>query len=121
MHEAEKPGYSLDRPAIEIVELPPDGCLSVLRHLDAPKASVVALDPTLFYLKDPDLYRLWFTLPRAAPPHPAELIRRYFGADYVMCRWDPRFREFLTNLAFDEDVRTIVNDEDWNVYDLTRR
>jgi hypothetical protein len=82
---------------------------------------IVALDPTLFYLKDPDLYRLWFTLPRAPPPHPAETIRRQFGADFVICRWDPRFREFLTDLAFEQDVRTVVNDENWNVYDLRAR
>jgi len=79
---------------------------------------LVALDPTFFYAKDPELYRLWYRLPRDPPPNPAEIIRQAFGAQFVICRWDDRFRGFLNRLATEGGVNTITIAEDWSVYDL---
>jgi len=82
---------------------------------------MVALDPTFFYAKDPDLYRLWYRLPREAPPFAAEIIRQAFGARFVICRWDERFRGFLNRLATEGGVNTISIVDDWSVYDLGDR
>jgi hypothetical protein len=79
---------------------------------------VVALDPTLFHLKDPELYRLWARIPRQPPPDVAEVIRRRFGARYVACFWDERFRAFMHQIAFEPGVRTVVFTEDWSVYEI---
>lgn len=79
---------------------------------------LVALDPTLFYLKDPELSDLWYRLPREVPPGVAEIIRRRFGARYVACFWDERLRRLFNRLAFEDGVQTLHVDDYWNVYDL---
>jgi len=79
---------------------------------------LVALDPTLFHLKDPELYRLWVRLVQRPPDGAAEVIRQRFGARFVACFWDPRFRRLMDQLAFAPGVRTVVFTEDWSVYDL---
>jgi hypothetical protein len=80
---------------------------------------LVALDPTLFLDHDPELYQLWYRLPREAPAGAAAVIRERFGARYVICRWDARFRRFFDRLAFEPGVRMIALAEDWNAYALT--
>jgi hypothetical protein len=79
---------------------------------------LVALDPTLMYVKDPDLYRRWMVLQREGPPGLAREIRDTFGARYVICFWDEWLRAFADRLAFEPGVRTLLLDEHWNVYDL---
>jgi hypothetical protein len=79
---------------------------------------VVALDPTLFYLKDPGLYRLWIRLQREGPPGTAAAIHEKFGAKYVVCFWDERVRAFSDRLAFEPGVRTLLVSEHWNVYEI---
>lgn len=79
---------------------------------------VVALDPTLFWIRDPALYRLWLSIPRQPPPRAAERIREAFGARWVACLWEERFRRFFDQLAFEPGVRTVLLTEDWNVYEL---
>ena len=79
---------------------------------------MVALDPTLFYVKDPELYRLWFAIPRRPPPEVAQVIRSRFGARFVMCLWDQPYRRFFDQLVFEPGVQTVLVDEEWNVYDL---
>lgn len=79
---------------------------------------IVALDPTFFYVNDPDLYRLWYSLPRAPPGHPAAIIREKFGARFVVCRYDDRFRRFFNRLATDGDTRPLTVAEGWEAYDL---
>jgi hypothetical protein len=79
---------------------------------------LVALDPTLFQLKDPELYRLWVRL-RADPPEGvAQVIRDRFGARFVVCFWDEPFRKLTNRLAFEPGVRTLFLADDWNVYEL---
>jgi len=79
---------------------------------------VVALDPSFFHARDPELYRLWYRLPREAPADAVDVIRRRFGARYVICAWDDRFRAFLNSVGFGAGVRTLGINDEWSVYDL---
>jgi hypothetical protein len=80
---------------------------------------VVALDPTLFQVKDPELYRLWMEIPRQAPPDSAALIRSRFGARYVLCtgddeRWNRLFRRLMSSPG----ARVLHLDALWMLVDL---
>jgi hypothetical protein len=79
---------------------------------------LVALDPTLFQAKDPDLYKLWYAMTRRPPRDVAQIVRERFGARYVACFYDEQFREFNERLASEPGVRTLLVSDDWNVYDL---
>ncbi len=79
---------------------------------------MVALDPTLFAVKDPERYALWYRLPREAPPGLAATIRERFGARYVACYWEERFRPFFDRIAFEPGVNTVLVSGLWNVYEL---
>jgi hypothetical protein len=79
---------------------------------------MVALDPTLFALQDPERYALWYRLPREAPPGLARTIREQFGARYAACWWEDRFRPFFDRIAFEPGVRPITVTGQWNVYEL---
>jgi len=79
---------------------------------------LVALDPTLFQAKDPELYALWYASTRRPPPEVARLIRERFGARYVACFYDPQFEALNARLASTPGVRTLLVSDDWNVYDL---
>ncbi len=82
---------------------------------------MVALDPTLFEVHDPRRYALWYRLPREAPPGLATTIREEFGAEFVACSWDERFRRFFDRLVFEPGVNTVLLSDLWNVYDLRPR
>lgn len=79
---------------------------------------VVALDPVLFYLKDPERYRLWYDLPRQGPPDAAALIRERFGARYVLCTANPPWSPLLRRLTADPGVRRLLKSPLWYLYDL---
>jgi len=79
---------------------------------------MVALDPTLFQVQDPERYQLWYVATRRPPPGVASLVRERFGARYVACFYDPQFEAFNAELARDPSVRTLLVSDDWNVYDL---
>jgi hypothetical protein len=79
---------------------------------------MVALDPTLFHARDPELYQLWYQLPRAAPPNSAELVRDRFGARYVICSED--FQRFNNAIAVSRGASTLALSEHWGVYALGR-
>ena len=79
---------------------------------------IVALDPTLFLVKDPELYRIWYSIPRDPQPGVAETIRQRFGARYVISFSDPRFDRFYEQLAAEPGVRTLLVTDLWMVYDL---
>jgi hypothetical protein len=81
---------------------------------------IVALDPTLFILKDPELYRLWYRLPRNPQPGMGETIRRRFGARFVISVWEERFTKFYYQLASEPGVRTLLVSDLWMVFDLGR-
>lgn len=79
---------------------------------------LVALDPSLFRAKDPELYALWYAMTRRPPPEVARLVRERFGARYVVCFYDPQFEAFTERLSREPGVRTVLVSDDWNVYDL---
>ncbi len=79
---------------------------------------MVALDPTLFYLKDPELYRIWFALPREGPPDGAESIRRRFGARYVLCAALRESKPLFRSLERDPSVRQLLTTPLWFFADL---
>jgi hypothetical protein len=80
---------------------------------------IVALDPTLFLVKDPELYRLWYELPRHPHPGLAETIRKRFGAQFVIGLLDERFANFYFQLSSEPGVKALLlSDENWVVFDL---
>lgn len=79
---------------------------------------MVALDPVLFYVKDPDLYRIWFALPREGPADAAESIRRRFGARYVLCAVLPESAPLFSSLERDPSVRQVLTSPLWFFADL---
>lgn len=79
---------------------------------------IVALDPTLFYIKDPELYLTWYRLPREAPLESAQIVRERFGARFVLCAADERFRKFFMRLAGSRGVKTLLIDEQWMLFEL---
>jgi len=79
---------------------------------------IVALDPTFFYMKDPKLYHLWYTLLREPPADAAERIRKDFGARFVLSFWDSRWINFYNALSSDPSVRMLLNDDYWLLLDL---
>ncbi len=79
---------------------------------------IVALDPTLAYLKDPERYALWYQLTHDPPPHTADAIRTAFGARYVVCFSDDWNKAFNDRLPFEAGVQTVLLTDYWSVYDL---
>jgi len=47
-----------------------------------------------FRAKDPELFKLWYSMTRRPPPDVAQIARERFGARYVACFFDEQFREF---------------------------
>lgn len=82
------------------------------------RSFLVALDPTLFQVKDPELYQLWYVVTRRPPPGAAQVVRERFGATHVACLADGQFQGFVERLSADPTVRTVLVSDDWNVYDL---
>jgi len=78
---------------------------------------LVALDPTFFLIQDPERYASWFRLTHDAPPGAAAVIRRDFGAQFVICQSEEGFRPLLEQLVATPGVRTLVR-RDWHVIDL---
>lgn len=81
---------------------------------------MVALDPTFFYKKDPELYRLWYQLTHDEDPPPgtAEIIRQRFGARYVIVDNPQAAKKFNFRLFFEPGVRVLVNSAQWMAFDL---
>ena len=80
---------------------------------------IVALDPTLFLVKDPELYSIWYYLPRFPHPGVAEIIRKRFGARYVVSLFDERFVNFYFQLSSEPGVKALLlSDDNWIVFDL---
>jgi hypothetical protein len=79
---------------------------------------MVALDPTLFLLHDPERYSVWFRLPRDPPPDAAERIRRTFGAEHVLCARTPASARLFPVLRADPSVRRVIDAPRWFYADL---
>jgi hypothetical protein len=80
---------------------------------------LVALDPTLFYLKDPKLYRSWYELTHEAPPGVAREIRERFGIRYVIVKnRHPFARKLNYQLSLEPGVRMLLNSRKWTFFYL---
>jgi hypothetical protein len=79
---------------------------------------LVALDPTLFHLKDPELYALWFRITNEPEPGIARTIRERFGSRFVIVYDPPTRKRFNFQLSSEPGVRMLLNTEDWMVFDL---
>jgi len=79
---------------------------------------MVALDPTLFYLKDPELYRLWYRITHEPSPDMTGIIRETFGARYVVVHNPRTMRRFNHQLSSSADVRLLFQSDRWLVFDL---
>ena len=79
---------------------------------------LLALAPTFFQAKDPELYELWYSMTRRPPPSVGRMVRERFGTRHVAGLYDEQFREFNERLPMEPGVRTLLVSDDWNVYDL---
>lgn len=80
---------------------------------------LVALDPTLFFKKDPAAYQAWFDLThkegiadRATP------IRERFGAGWAFCTHHNRYRPFYASMERDPSVTLALRTEFFTLYAL---
>ncbi|MEA2601941.1 MAG: hypothetical protein QOF89_2933 [Acidobacteriota bacterium] len=81
--------------------------------------SLVALDPTVFYLKDPQLFQLYDEIVAGRHPDPARAIRETFRARWVTIPW--RFYQRLAvQLNSSPGVTMPYNDPQYVVMDLGR-
>jgi hypothetical protein len=77
--------------------------------------SMVALDPTFFYAKDPALFTTYSDIVRLRHPDPVRAIRERFGARWITV-WKayPRF-----GMALQRDGAPVAyNDRDYVIFDL---
>jgi len=79
---------------------------------------LVALDPTLLYKRDPELYDLWYRTMKDAPPSSAEIVRRSFASRYVICLDHPTLHPFFDALAADKGAAVLYSDGKWVLFDL---
>jgi hypothetical protein len=79
---------------------------------------MVALDPTLFFVKNPDLYRLWYRICHEAPVGSADIIRRRFGARYVLAFNAQENSDLFYQLVKDQSVQKLLYSKTWLLFDL---
>lgn len=79
---------------------------------------MVALDPTLLYKRDPELYNLWYRTLKEAPLSSAEKVRRSFASRYAVCLDHPTLHPFFDALAADKGTRVLYSDGKWVLFDL---
>jgi hypothetical protein len=79
---------------------------------------IVAADPTLFYKKNPDLYRIWHRMPIDAPIDSVDAIRQLFRSRFVVCLNYGAYWPFFDTLEKDRTVKTLYADNRWVLFDL---
>src|SRR5579864_8429973 len=80
--------------------------------------SLVALDPTLFFAKDPRLFQLYVDIVQGRHPDAARLIRQRFGARWVTIWQAPVYERFAEQLVATPGVRLVYRDPDYVIADL---
>jgi hypothetical protein len=81
--------------------------------------SLVALDPTFFYVKDPQRFATFVRIVEGRHPAPARAIRETFGARWVTVWKQPAYRRLAEQLAEDRSKALILlNTPDYLVFDL---
>ena len=77
----------------------------------------MALDPTAFYVKDPQLFAAYVTVVEGRDPSPARTIRERFGARWVTVPYN-FYRQLASQLASTPGVQLVYGDRDYAVMDL---
>src|SRR5262249_28682815 len=80
--------------------------------------SLVALDPTMFFVKDPQRFARYVTVTRGNDLDPARTIRETFGARWVTIWRMPVFQQMALQLWDSPGVTTAYADRDYLVLDL---
>ncbi|HEX9945359.1 MAG TPA: hypothetical protein VGG03_25390 [Thermoanaerobaculia bacterium] len=80
--------------------------------------SLVALDPTVFYAKDPQLFQTYVNIVQGRHPDPARAIRERFGARWVTIWKQPVHKPLALQLSRSPGVRVAFNDYHYLVMDL---
>ncbi len=80
--------------------------------------SLVALDPTLFFAKDPRLFQLYVDIVQGRQPDAARLIRQRFGARWVTLWQAPVYERFAEQLVATPGVRLVYRDPYYVIADL---
>jgi len=85
----------------------------------APKLkSLVALDPTFFYARDPRLFDRYWAIAHGRSGDPVGEIRRRFGARYVTIWKAPGFRPLALQLRRDGRAWLVFEDMGYEVWEL---
>jgi hypothetical protein len=82
---------------------------------------IVALDPTFFFAKDPDLYRIWYRVSREAPPDTVDIIREKFRSRYVLFNYiafRDKFVVLFNRLSTEPRVKTLLRKDGLVLFDL---
>ncbi len=82
--------------------------------------SLVALDPTAFYIKDPRLFAAYVNVVSGQDPEPARTIRERFGARWVTIP-PALFPQLLNRIAHSPGAQALYGDENYLVVDLGKR
>jgi hypothetical protein len=80
--------------------------------------SLVALDPTLFFAKDPRLFQEYVDIVQGRRADPATIIRERFKARYVTIWQAPVYERFAENLVRDRAVHLVYRDSYYLIADL---
>lgn len=79
---------------------------------------MVQLDPNFFYLKSPQLYRLWYELCHYPPAKAAKVIKERFECRYVLGRNLPQWKGLYDQLSIEPGVKCMVLTDKWILFDL---
>ncbi|HEX6903358.1 MAG TPA: hypothetical protein VF789_26815 [Thermoanaerobaculia bacterium] len=80
--------------------------------------SLVALDPTVFYAKDPSLFQTYVNIVQGRHRDPARTIRERFGARWVTVWRAPVYQGFASRIFNAPGVSVAYQDNDYVVLDL---
>ncbi|MFL6232012.1 MAG: hypothetical protein ACJ76N_02670 [Thermoanaerobaculia bacterium] len=79
--------------------------------------SLVALDPTAFYLKDPRLFAVYVSVVSGEDPDPARTIRERFGARWLTIP-PALYPQLFNRIAHSPGAQALYSDENYWVVDL---
>jgi len=81
--------------------------------------SLVALDPTLFWVKSPHLFAVYAQIVEGRHPAPARAIRDSFGARWVTIWKQPTYRRLAEQLAATPGALIPFNTPEYLIFDLS--
>jgi hypothetical protein len=81
--------------------------------------SLVALDPTFFYARDPQLFDRYWAIANGRSGDPVGEIGRLFGARYITIWKAPAFRPLAMQLRRDGRAWIVYQDPFYEVWELT--